>query len=131
MGAEDAEKLNRIGERILDCAIRVHTALGPGLLESAYEACLAHEITKAGLRIERQRLLPLRYDGLEIDQGYRVDLLVDGQVVVELKSVEQITPVHVAQVISYLKLGDFRLGYLLNFNVARMRDGIRRLVNDL
>jgi len=132
--AEDAEQrrtLNGIGEKLIGASLRVHTALGPGLLESAYEACLVHELTKVRLAAQRQLVLPILYDGVALDAGYRLDLLIEGQVVVELKAVEQLTNVHTAQVLNYLKLGGFRLGYLLNFNVARMKDGIRRVVNDL
>lgn len=122
---------NEIGERILDCAFRVHRALGPGLLESAYEACLAHELGKAGLEHRRQVVLPLTYDGIEIETGYRFDLLVANLVVIEVKAVEALAPVHRAQLLSYLRLGGFRLGYVLNFNVPLMRDGIHRLANGL
>ena len=122
---------NDIGRRILGCAVTVHQALGPGLLESVYETCLAHELAKAGLAFDRQRSLPVRYDGLVIDPGYRLDLLVESLVVVEIKSVDQVNDVHRAQLLSYLKLGDYKLGYVLNFNVARMRDGIVRMANGL
>ena len=110
----------------MDASPRVHSALGSGLLESAYEACLAHEIGKRGLGVERQLVLPLVYDGLRLDAGYRLDLLVEGCVVVEVKAVERLK----AQLISYLKLGGYRLGFLLNFHVMSMRDGIHRLIND-
>jgi GxxExxY protein len=120
---------NAVGERIIGCALTVHRALGPGLLESVYEAGLAHEIGKAGLLLDRQRSLPVLYDGLRIDQGYRIDLLVANRVVVEIKAVDKIVDVHRAQLLSYLKLGDYRVGYLLNFNVARMKEGIARMVN--
>ncbi len=122
---------NKIGEIILGCAIKIHTALGSGLLESAYEACLAHELTKAGLNHQRQIVLPLVYDGLKIDAGYRLDLLVENSVVIEVKSVERLADVHRAQLLSYLKLGGYRLGYLLNFNVPRMKEGIARLVSNM
>ncbi len=122
---------NEIGERILDGAFKVHEALGPGLLESTYEACLAHELGKLGLEFQRQLALPLTYDGVEIETAYRLDLLVQKLVVVEIKSVETLAPVHRAQLLSYLKLGSFRLGYLLNFNVPLMKDGIHRLANGL
>jgi GxxExxY protein len=115
-----------VGRKILACAMRVHTALGPGLLESTYEVCLAHELGKAGLRVERQMALPIEYDGVS---GYRVDLLVESTVVLEVKSVDRFAQIHTAQVISYLKLGRFHLGYLLNFNVLHMKEGIRRVVN--
>ncbi len=109
--------------------MKVHSALGPGLLESAYEACLMHELRKAGLRAESQVALPVVYDGVRIDLGYRLDLLVDDLVIVELKAVDAITDVHKAQLISYLKLSGKNVGLLMNFNVAHLRDGIRRFVN--
>jgi GxxExxY protein len=131
-GAEDAEVgENDVGRRILECAVEVHQALGPGLLESVYETCLAHELGKAGMTFDRQRTLPVIYDGLLIDPGYRLDLLVESLVVVEIKAVDQVNDVHRAQLLSYLKLGRYRLGYVLNFNVARMRDGITRMANGL
>jgi GxxExxY protein len=111
--------------------MKVHTAIGPGLLESAYETCLLYELQKQGLLGQQQVLIPIRYEDLTIDNGYRVDLLVENRVVVELKAVETILPVHRAQLLSYLRLGGFRLGYLLNFHVAHMRDGIARVVNGL
>jgi GxxExxY protein len=122
---------NEIGQRVLGLAIKVHKALGPGLLESAYETCLAYELTEAELNFERQLLLPLRYAGIVIEQGYRLDLLVMRKVVIEVKTVDKLVDVHRAQLLSYLKLGDFRLGYLLNFNVSTMRDGIVRMANGL
>jgi GxxExxY protein len=122
---------NEIGEAIIGAAMKVHSALGPGLLESAYGLCLAHEIERKGLAVRRQVSIPIRYEGLLIDNGYRIDLLVDSRVVVELKAIEALLPVHRAQLLSYLRLGDFKLGYLLNFNVAHMRDGIARIVNGL
>ncbi len=122
---------NAVGEVILGCAIRIHIALGPGLLESAYEACLAHELGKAGLNYQRQLVLPLLYDGQTIDASYRLDLLVENIVVVEIKAIEKFADVHRAQLLSYLKLGGYHLGYLLNFNVPKMKEGIVRLVNNL
>jgi GxxExxY protein len=122
---------NEIGTAIIASAMKVHAAVGPGLLESAYEACLSYELDRQGLPAQRQVLIPLRYEDLTIDNGYRIDLLVADRVVVELKALETILPVHRAQLLSYLRLGGFKLGYLLNFNVARMRDGIVRLVNGL
>jgi GxxExxY protein len=118
---------NEIGDVIITSAMKVHTALGPGLLESAYETCLLYELEKRGLPVHRQGLIPIRYEDLTIDNGYRIDLLVGDRVVV----LEAILPVHRAQLLSYLRLGGFKLGYLLNFNVARLRDGIVRLVNGL
>ena len=122
---------NEIGDMIIASAMKIHTALGPGLLESAYETCLFYELEKQGLPARRQALIPIRYQDLTIDNGYRVDLLVGERVIVELKALEAIHPVHRAQLLSYLRLGRFKLGYLLNFNVAHMRDGIVRLVNGL
>jgi GxxExxY protein len=122
---------NEIGERVIGCALAVHRALGPGLLESAYEACLAHGFRKCGLTYERQLALPLVYDGEVIETGYRLDLLVEGLVVVEIKAVELLLEVHRAQLLSYLKLGGYKLGYLLNFNVPLMRKGIIRMANGL
>jgi GxxExxY protein len=120
-----------VGRVVLDCAMKVHRALGPGLLESAYESCVALELRDAGLEIERQLSLPLKYKGITADTGYRLDLLVSGLVVVEVKAVEAISDLHRAQLLSYLKLGGWRLGYVLNFNVCMMRDGVRRMVNGL
>jgi GxxExxY protein len=122
---------NEIGDAIIASALKIHRALGPGLLESAYETCLLYELQKRGLLAQRQVLIPVRYEDFTIDNGYRVDLLVGDRVVVELKALEAILSVHRAQLLSYLRLGHFKLGYLLNFNVARMRDGIVRLVNGL
>ena len=122
---------NEIGHAIIGAALKVHSVVGPGLLESAYESCLVYELEKRCLRLRRQVLVPVRYEELVIDNGYRIDLLVEGLVVVELKAVENILPVHRGQLLSYLRLGGFKLGYLLNFNVAHMRDGITRLVNGL
>jgi GxxExxY protein len=111
--------------------MRVHTALGPGLLESAYEACLLHELGKRGLKVLSQVALPVVYDGVKIDVGYRIDLLIEDVVVVELKAVEKLLPIHEAQLLSYLKLGGNKLGLLINFNVLHMKDGIKRMVNNL
>ena len=122
---------NEIGDIVLGDAMKVHSALGPGLLESAYEICLAHEITKQGLSIKQQVLLPVQYNGLKLDAGYRLDLLVHNKVIVELKAVEKLLPIHTAQLLSYLKLSGCSLGYLLNFNVVHMKDGIKRIVNKL
>ena len=122
---------NAVGKEVLGCALKVHRALGPGLLENAYEAFLAHELTKAGLAHRRQLVMPVTYDGVRVDLGYRLDLLVEDLVVVEVKAVDRLTDVHRAQVISYLRLGGYRLGYLLNFNVAVLKDGISRVANGL
>ncbi len=120
---------NTVSREIVTAAMKVHTALGPGLLESTYEACLLHELTKAGLQAEAQVGLPVIYDGIKLDLGYRIDLLVQNLVIVELKSVEAISPVHQAQLLSYLKLSGKSLGLLINFNVAHLKDGIKRFVN--
>ncbi len=112
-------------------AIKVHSSLGPGLLESAYERCLADELTKKNLAVQSQNTIPFRYDNLAIDNGYRIDLLIDRLVVVELKAVDALLPVHRGQLLSYLRRGRFKLGFLLNINVAHMRDGITRMVNGL
>ena len=117
-----------VGRQTLAAAMRVHSALGPGLLEGAYEICLTNDLGRLGLRVERQTTLPLEYEGQRIDAGYRLDLLVEGFVVVEVKAVEKLMPIHLAQVVTYLKLGKYTLGYLLNFNVLHMRQGIKRVV---
>jgi GxxExxY protein len=122
---------NEIGQTVIGATLKVHSVLGPGLLESAYEACLIYELEKRRMRARRQAAVALRYEDLVIDNGYRVDLLIEDLVVLELKAVETILPVHRSQLLSYLRLGGFKLGYLLNFNVAHMRDGITRIVNGL
>ena len=118
----------QIGRRIVDYALRIHTALGPGLLERAYEICLAHELVAAGIGVRRQVEVPVSYGGIDLGAGFRIDLLVDGCVVVELKSVERLLPVHLSQMLTYLRFSSVRLGFLLNFNVRHMKDGIRRVV---
>lgn len=123
--------INAITERIINSAITVHKELGPGLLESAYEACLTHELLSNGLTVERQKELPIQYRDLRIDCGYRLDLLVENQVIVELKSVNELESIHEAQVLSYLKLSGYKVGLLINFNVKFLKDGIRRFVNGL
>ena len=128
---EDFSNPNRVGTQIVDAALAVHSALGPGLLEGAYELCLAHEISRRDLHVQNQICIPIRYHTMSIQSGYRMDLLVNDVVVVELKAIETILPVHRARLLSYLRPGGFQLGYLLNFNVARMRDGIIRIVNGL
>ena len=122
---------NEIGKLIVDASLKVHTALGAGLLESVYETCLAHELEKQGLTVRKQVALPIVYDDLRVDNAFRIDLLVDDKVVVELKAIDNLLPVHTAQLLSYLKLGKYKLGFLLNFNVVHMKDGIKRLVNGL
>jgi GxxExxY protein len=122
-----ATELDRIAKLVVDAAFRVHKTLGPGLLESVYEICLAYEIGKSNLLIERQVALPVIYDNIRMDAGLRIDLLVENSLIVELKAVEEILPVHEAQVLTYLKITGHRLGLLINFNVPLIRDGIRRI----
>ncbi len=122
--------MNKLTEQIIGAAIEVHRALGPGLLESAYEACLWQELTERNLHAERQKALPVFYKGLRIDCGYRIDLLVETVVIVELKAVARIEPIHQAQVLSYLKLSGRHVGLLINFNVKQLTTGLRRLVNE-
>ena len=122
---------NQLSKIILDAVFKVHKALGPGLLESAYEACLVRELRKTGLEVENQYMLPVRYEDVCVDAGYRVDVLVEGKVILELKAVEQVVPIHQAQLLPYLKLSGCRLGFLLNFNVMLMKEGIKRMVNGL
>ena len=122
---------NEIGDAVIASAMKVHSALGPGLLENAYELCLVHELTRAGISVRKQVPISIRYEELVIENGYGIDLLADNRVVIELKALEAILPVHRGQLLSYLRLGGFKLGYLLNFNVPRMRDGITRMVNGL
>jgi GxxExxY protein len=126
--AENME-LNEISEKIIGAAIQVHTTLGPGLLESTYEACLKYELQKRGLKVLSQVGLPVIYDGMKIDLGYRLDLLVEDAVIVELKAVTTITPLHEAQLLSYLKLSGKPLGLLINFNVTLLKDGVKRRIN--
>jgi len=122
-------ELNEITEKIIGCAIKVHRALGPGLLESTYEACLLHELGKRDLKVQSQVKLPVIYDGIHLDAGYRIDILVEDAVIVELKVVDSFHPIHEAQVISYLKLSGKRVGLLINFNVKMLTNGIKRLMN--
>lgn len=121
-------ELNDLTYKIIGCVYKVHSELGPGLLESTYEVCLEHELLKAGLIIERQKALPVIYDAIKLDAGYRIDLLVNNQVILELKAVDEIAPIHSAQVMTYLKLSGLKLGLLLNFNVQDMKKGIKRII---
>ena len=116
-----------VSKIVVDCIFKVHTSLGPGLLESTYEACLIHEIKKRNLHIENQKLLPVLYDGLKIDAGYRLDIIVENELIIELKSVEKMIPLYQAQLMTYLKLADVRTGLLVNFNVPLIKDGIKRI----
>ena len=113
---------------IVDCAFRVHSGLEPGLIESVYEACLVHELLKRSIGVERQVTLPVVYDGIRLDAGLRLDLRVENAVIVEIKAIERLLPVHEAQILTYLKLTGLRLGLLINFNVPRIKDGIRRMI---
>ena len=122
-----SDPINALTERIIGAAIEVHRELGPGLLESAYEAALAYELTLQGVHIERQKEQPVRYKGILIETGFRIDVLVEGQVVVELKAVDALLPIHEAQLLTYLKLSNCRIGLLINFNVPLLKQGIKRL----
>lgn len=120
--------VEKIGKSILDAAYKVHTALGPGLLESVYETCTAYEITQCGLRVATQIALPVTYQGIKMDAGLRPDMIVEDRVIVEFKAVETMNPIYDAQLITYLKLTGIRLGFLINFNVVHLKDGIKRIV---
>jgi GxxExxY protein len=126
---ELSEELNNLSYQIIGCAIEVHRILGPGLLESAYQNCLIFELKKKGLKVEKEISLPITYKSIELDHGYRIDLLVNNQVVIELKTVEELTDVHKAQVLTYLKLGDFPLGLLINFHSKILKNNIKRYIN--
>ena len=117
--------------KIIGCAIEVHKFLGPGLLESAYEECLSYELQRAGLRVERQKALPIVYKDIKLDCGYRIDILVEDLVVVELKSVDELNPVHEAQILTYLKFSEKKLGLLINFNVTLIKNGLKKYVMNL
>jgi GxxExxY protein len=119
---------NELSKRVIGAAIEVHRQLGPGLLESAYEECLAYELQLRGIPFERQKALPLTYKDVRLDAGFRVDFLVDGKVVVELKATDALAPIHKAQVLTYLRLTGCKLGLLINFNVPLLKDGVKRLV---
>ncbi|MDE2715823.1 MAG: GxxExxY protein [Chloroflexota bacterium] len=128
----DSERhINKVSKEVVASAIEVHRNLGPGLLESAYEACLAYELRERGLAVEHQKPLPVVYRDVTVEVGYRLDLLVENAVVVELKSVERLEPIHQAQLLSYLKLSGYKLGLLINFNVRLLKHGIKRIVNKL
>ena len=122
--------IEEIASEVVDSAFKVHVALGPGLLESAYEACLAVELRKRGLVVESQKPQAIFYDGLQIEVGYRIDLLIEDCIIVELKTVEQLLPVHHAQIITYLKLSEKPIGFLINFHVPILKQGIKRFVNN-
>lgn len=120
---------NEIANQIIGCAIEVHKALGPGLLESAYKECLFYKLRQEGLLVEKEKPMPLVFEEVKLECGYRIDLLVERKVVIELKSVESLTDVHLAQTLTYMKLGNYKLGLLINFNVVLLKHGIRRVIN--
>lgn len=122
---------NELSHKIIGCAMKVHTELGPGLLENAYEECLYYELQQAGLNVSKQKALPLVYYDVKLDAGYRIDLLIENKVVVETKAVDAFNDVHLAQVLTYLKLSSCKLGLLINFNVRSLKDGIKRVANGI
>ncbi|NII85889.1 GxxExxY protein [Pedobacter sp. SG908] len=124
----DENELSRI---VIGLAIEVHSALRPGLLESAYKECLYYKILKAGLFVEKEKIMPLIFDEVKLDCGYRIDILVEHKLVLELKSIEAFNEIHLAQTLTYMKLGNYKLGLLMNFNVIRLKDGLKRVVNGL
>ncbi|MCC9062855.1 GxxExxY protein [Flavobacterium piscisymbiosum] len=122
---------NELSRIVFDCALKVHQTLGPGLLESAYEECLFYELKKSGLAIEKQKPLPLIYEEIKLDIGYRLDIIIENKLILEIKSVDALNEIHFAQLLTYLKLTNCKLGLLINFNVALIKNGIRRIVNNL
>jgi len=120
---------NEIANKVIGLAIEVHSALGPGLLESAYHECLYYKIGKAGLKVEKEKPMPLIFEEVKLECGYRIDLLVENKLVIEIKSVEVLNDVHLAQTLTYMKLGNYKLGLLINFNVALLKNGIKRVIN--
>ncbi len=120
---------SEIAKIVFECGLSVHKTLGPGLLESAYEECLSYELQKYGLKVEQQKALPLVYEGIRLDIGYRVDLLIESKFIVEIKSIDSLNDIHMAQIITYLKLSNCKLGLLINFNSVLFRDGVRRVIN--
>ncbi|WP_394758004.1 GxxExxY protein [Flavobacterium sp.] len=122
---------NELSKIVFDCALKVHQNLGPGLLESAYEECLFYEIKKTGLQVEKQKPLPLIYEEVKLDIGYRLDIIIENKLILEIKSVDSLNDVHFAQLLTYLKLTDCKLGMLINFNVTLIKNGIKRVVNNL
>lgn len=130
-GAENAGSLDEITGAIIDSSMRVHTDLGPGLLESVYEAVLAADLSRKGWKVERQKTVPFEFDGLRFDEGLRIDLMIDGKVIVEIKSVEKLAPVHGKQLLTYLRLMNLSVGLLINFGGATLKEGLQRVVNNL
>ncbi len=127
----ETQKLNKLTEKIIGCAIEVHRSLGPGLLESAYEECLCYELSQSGIVFERQVPLPVVYKGVKLDCGYKMDVVIAKSVIIEIKAVERIIPVHEAQLLSYLKLYNKKVGLLINFHVLILKNGLKRIVNNL
>ena len=124
-------EIEEIASKIVAAAIKVHTALGPGLLESAYQKCMTYELARDGSKVECEVILPIKYEGIHIDAGYRIDMIVNESVIIENKTVEKFLSIHEAQLLTYLKLRNCKLGFLLNWNVPRMKEGIKRMVNNL
>ncbi|MFF5384138.1 GxxExxY protein [Pedobacter suwonensis] len=122
---------NELSRIVIGLAIDVHNALGPGLLESAYKECLFYKIAKTGLFVEKEKKIPLVFEDVRLECGYRIDILIENKLVLELKSVEMLNDVHLAQTLTYMKLGNYKLGLLMNFNVSRLKDGLKRIVNGL
>ncbi|UPT71704.1 MAG: GxxExxY protein [Flavobacterium sp. JAD_PAG50586_2] len=122
---------NELSKIVFDCALKVHQSLGPGLLESAYEECLFYELRKTGLEVQKQKALPLFYEEVRLDIGYRIDIIVENKIILEIKSVDALNDVHFAQLLTYLKLTNCKLGLLINFNVVLIKNGIKRVVNNL
>jgi GxxExxY protein len=122
---------NEISKIVFDCALKVHKTLGPGLLESAYEECLFYEIEKTNLKVEKQKALPLIYQDVKLDCGYRIDIIVEDKFIVEVKAIEKLNEVHLAQLLTYMKLSDCKLGLLINFNVVLLKDGVKRVINGI
>lgn len=120
---------NQIANIVFNSALKVHRSLGPGLLESTYEHCLFYELINEGLKVEKQKTLPIIYDNVKLDAGYRIDLFIEDKFIVEIKSVEKLNNVHLAQILTYLKLSDCKLGMLINFNVALLKNGVKRVIN--
>ncbi|MCF8364945.1 MAG: GxxExxY protein [Bacteroidales bacterium] len=122
---------NEISKVVYDCALKVHKNLGPGLLESAYEECLFYELSKTGLKVEKQKPLPLIYEDVKLEIGYRIDLMVENKFIIEIKAVDALNDVHLAQILTYLKISDCKLGMLINFNVTLIKKGIKRVINGI
>jgi GxxExxY protein len=123
------QDIENVATETVDAAYKVHSSIGPGLLESAYETCLIHELKKKGLKVESQVKLPIRYDGMIIDNSYRIDLLINNSLIVELKAVDEIIPLHISQVLTYLRFSDLRLGLIINFNTRFFRDSVKRVIH--